>query len=69
MLLACHADAVLEEAESDVPMPHRCVAARVKLLALELAVMGLCVPSRWPRERRNVVEPGWCCRARSGVRS
>lgn len=34
-------------------MGHRCVAARVALSTVEIGVVGLYVPSRGPRERRN----------------
>ncbi|ACU37538.1 endonuclease/exonuclease/phosphatase family protein [Actinosynnema mirum] len=56
VLLACPADVGLEEADSGVPMPHRCVAAKVKSSAMEVGVVGLYVPSRGPRERRNVAK-------------
>lgn len=37
-------------------LPHRCVAARVKLPQTEIGVIGLYVPSRGPQEQRNVAK-------------
>jgi exodeoxyribonuclease III len=37
-------------------LPHRCVAARVQLPQTELGVVGLYVPSRGPKQQRNVAK-------------
>jgi exodeoxyribonuclease-3 len=48
---------VVERVEAGVTvLPHRCVAARVKADATVMGVVGLYVPSRGPRERRNVAK-------------
>jgi len=44
------------EAVGVAVMPHRCVAARLKLPQGEVGVVGLYVPSRGPKEQRNVAK-------------
>jgi len=57
VLLACRTGIldVISETGVDV-LPHRCVAARVKLPGAEVGVIGLYVPSRGPKEQRNVAK-------------
>lgn len=55
VLLACHSGAI-ERVGIGAVCAHRCVAARVKVAQVEIGVVGLYVPSRGPRERRNVAK-------------
>ncbi len=56
VLLACRTG-VLDIVETGVRvLPHRCVAARVTLPTIEIGVVGLYVPSRGPKEKRNVAK-------------
>jgi exodeoxyribonuclease III len=57
VLLACRTGIldVISETGVDV-LPHRCVAARVTLPGIEVGVIGLYVPSRGPKQQRNVAK-------------
>lgn len=56
VLLACRTG-VLDPVDVGITvLPHRCIAARVKLPGTQLAIVGLYVPSRGPKEKRNVAK-------------
>lgn len=56
VLIACRTGE-LEPADPGVTVqPHRCAAAKVKTAGTELAVVGVYVPSRGPKEKRNVAK-------------
>lgn len=56
VLLACRTG-VLDPVDVGIKvLPHRCIAARVKLPDTQLAIVGLYVPSRGPKEKRNVAK-------------
>lgn len=57
ILVACRTGLLDVITETGVGvLPHRCVAARVKLPETEFGVIGLYVPSRGPKEQRNVAK-------------
>lgn len=57
VLLACRGAALeLLDPHGVEVLPHRCVAARVTWGPVRVGVVGLYVPSRGPRERRNVAK-------------
>ncbi|MGH3694603.1 MAG: endonuclease/exonuclease/phosphatase family protein [Pseudonocardiaceae bacterium] len=57
VLLACRSPVLDMVCETGVDfLPHRCVAARVRLPSIELGVIGLYVPSRGPKDQRNVAK-------------
>jgi exodeoxyribonuclease-3 len=56
VLLACRT-AVLDPVDVGIKvLPHRCIAARVTLPGTQLGIVGLYVPSRGPKEKRNVAK-------------
>ncbi|MGH3869998.1 MAG: endonuclease/exonuclease/phosphatase family protein [Pseudonocardiaceae bacterium] len=56
VLLACRTG-VLDPVDVGIKvLPHRCIAARIKLPDTQLAIVGLYVPSRGPQEKRNVAK-------------
>lgn len=56
VLLACRAG-VLDTVDVGIRvLPHHCVAARVTLPGAQVGVVGLYVPSRGPKEKRNVAK-------------
>ncbi|MBV9162082.1 MAG: endonuclease/exonuclease/phosphatase family protein [Pseudonocardiales bacterium] len=60
VLLACRAGVLDVVSETGVQfLPHRCLAARIKLPETVVGVVGLYVPSRGPREQRNVAKRGF----------
>lgn len=57
VLLACRSPVLHVVGETGVEfLPHRCVAARVRLRGIEFGVIGLYVPSRGPKDQRNVAK-------------
>jgi exodeoxyribonuclease III len=57
VLLACRSPVMEVVSETGVDfLPHRCVAARVTLPGIEVGVIGLYVPSRGPKDQRNVAK-------------
>jgi len=57
VLLACRSGILDVISETGVDfLPHRCVAARVTLPGIDVGVVGLYVPSRGPKDQRNVAK-------------
>jgi exodeoxyribonuclease III len=57
VLLACRGPILEVVSETGVEfLPHRCVAARVTLPGIDVGVIGLYVPSRGPKDQRNVAK-------------
>lgn len=60
VLLACRTGVLDVVSETGMEfLPHRCLAARIKLPETVVGVVGLYVPSRGPREQRNVAKRGF----------
>ncbi|MBV9140253.1 MAG: endonuclease/exonuclease/phosphatase family protein [Pseudonocardiales bacterium] len=60
VLLACRTGVLDVVSQTGVEfLPHRCLAARIKLPETVVGVVGLYVPSRGPREQRNVAKRGF----------
>ncbi len=60
VLLACRTGVLDMVSETGVEfLPHRCLAARIKLPETVVGVVGLYVPSRGPKEQRNVAKRGF----------
>jgi exodeoxyribonuclease-3 len=58
--LACRTGVLDVVSETGVEfLPHRCLAARIKLPETVTGVVGLYVPSRGPKEQRNVAKRGF----------
>lgn len=57
VLMACRGEVLDVVPDTGVGfLPHRCVAARVKLPQTEIGVVGLYVPSRGPQHQRNIAK-------------